>query len=212
MAQPSITVFGDPIATCTMRVELTLKLLDVPYEMSYIDLMSGAHKHPDHLARQPFGKVPALHDKETGVTLFESRCLMRYVASKAGGQLYGESNIAKRAIIDNWMEVESNCYNKPVSTIVYERYFKPVYFKGVEDVAASAAAEKELETVLDVYESHLGRNKFLAGNEISLADVSHVPYTMVLLDKTTCRSMYESRPNVWRWWTSMKHLVDMIGA
>lgn len=38
----------------------------------------GEHKQPAHLARQPFGQIPALEDVD-GTKVFESRAILRYL-------------------------------------------------------------------------------------------------------------------------------------
>lgn len=49
----------------------------VPYDMQTLDLSAGEHKQPDYLKLQPFGKVPAMEDSDEGVTMFESRSILR---------------------------------------------------------------------------------------------------------------------------------------
>jgi glutathione S-transferase len=47
------------------------------YELVEIDIMQGAHKTPEHLARHPFGRVPAFeHD---GFKLYETSAITRYL-------------------------------------------------------------------------------------------------------------------------------------
>lgn len=60
----------------------------------------------------------------------------------------------------------------------------------------------QLEKVLDVYEERLETNKYLAGDSISLADLSHMPYTAVLWP-AGYSSLVEDRPNVRRWWKDL---------
>ncbi|KAB2041111.1 hypothetical protein ERO13_D02G110901v2 [Gossypium hirsutum] len=38
-------------------------------------------------------------------------------------------------------------------------------------------SEEKLGKVLDIYEERLSKNKYLAGNFFSLADLSHLPFT-----------------------------------
>jgi len=53
-----VTIYGMNFSTCTRRVITTLEEKNVPYELVVVDLSKGAHKQPEHLARQPFGQFP----------------------------------------------------------------------------------------------------------------------------------------------------------
>jgi glutathione S-transferase len=55
-----LTLYGHPQSTCTKRVLTVLKETNTPYEFVLIDLVKGAHKAPEFLAKQPFGQMPAL--------------------------------------------------------------------------------------------------------------------------------------------------------
>ena len=74
--------------------------------------------------------------------------------------------------------------------------------------------EEKLNKVLDVYEKRLGETRFLAGDEFSLADLSHLPNTQYLVT-TEKGEIFTSRKNVSRWWgeisgrDSWKKVVDM---
>ncbi|MCI3207474.1 MULTISPECIES: glutathione S-transferase N-terminal domain-containing protein [Pandoraea] len=62
------------------RVELMLRLLDLPYETVDVDLGSGEHKQPPYLAINPFGQVPAIDDN--GVVLADSNAILVYLANR----------------------------------------------------------------------------------------------------------------------------------
>ena len=195
-------LYGDPIATCTMRAQVVLEELGQDYELVNVSLAEGEHKTPEHLARQPFGKVPALEDGD--ITLFESRAICRYLAR--GTPLAGGDDPKQTALVDTWMEVEGHGYGPPVSAVVYEKVFKPMLFGGEPDQAAIDKNLAQLERVLNVYETQLGKHAFLAGDELSVADLIHLPYTIYLIEKGGISEPFESRPNVWRWLTSLREL------
>ncbi|CAN1258637.1 Glutathione S-transferase (Fragments) [Linum perenne] len=53
--------------------------------------------------------------------------------------------------------------------------------------------------VLDVYENRLGESRYLAGDEFSLADLSHLPNADYLTTVAGKEEMFSSRKNVGRW-------------
>ena len=99
--------------------------------------------------------------------------------------------------VDIWLEAESQNYNPPASKIVYEKVFKK--WRGESaDMDVVKRSVEELERVLDVYEKRLETVPYIAGDEFSIADISHIPYTNLLL-KCGYKSLYKDRPNVYRW-------------
>lgn len=53
-----VTLYGSPITTCTKRVLVVMKELDLPYNFVPIDVFKGEHKSKEFLEKQPFGQVP----------------------------------------------------------------------------------------------------------------------------------------------------------
>lgn len=197
-----LRLYGDKVATCTMRVQVVLEELGLPYDLVEVSLAKGEHKTPEHLERQPFGKVPALDDM--GLVLFESRSIVRYLAS--GTRLAGAHSRGAAAIVDNWAEVEAQNYGPAIGAIVYEKVFKPWMFDAEPDEAVVAKNMEALERVLDVYEKRLEGAEWLGGAELSIADLSHLPYTVYLIEKGGVVEPFQSRPRVWKWLSALREL------
>ena len=68
---------GSPFA---WRVHLVLEEKGLPYESVLLTASKGELKTPEHLARSPRGKVPALEDD--GVTLWESTAIVEYLEER----------------------------------------------------------------------------------------------------------------------------------
>jgi glutathione S-transferase len=69
-----------PNARKVAAVIAHLHLTDI--EHSLIRLQKGEHRHPDYLAINPMGKVPALRDGD--LLLWESNAIAQYLAERAG--------------------------------------------------------------------------------------------------------------------------------
>lgn len=63
----------------------------------------------------------------------------------------------------------------------------------------------KLAKVLDIYEQKLGQTRFLAGDEFSFADLSHLPNGDYLVNSTDKGYLFTSRKNVNRWWTEISN-------
>jgi len=193
-------VYGMPYSTCTVRVLTTLAEKDEEgYEIVPIDLQVGAHKSPEFLKLQPFGVIPVLQDGN--LTLFESRAIARYIAEKFEGKgtaLFGKT-VEERALVNQWLEVESHSFNPIIEPLVVQLVFAPM--RGKEPVESVVKDHTyKLEKLLDIYEAHLSENKYLAGDFFSLADLSHIPYTFYLINVAKKGAAFTSRKHVNAWW------------
>ena len=186
-----VVLYGDKKATCTQRILILLEELNLKYDFSNIDLKKGEQKTPEFLELQPFGKVPAISYGDR--KLFESRCILRYIAKN---NVEFEDFLGD-AEVDLWLEVESQNFNPPASKIVYEKVFKKMMDKECDEKIVESSVV-ELEKVLDVYEKRLQNSTYIGGNDFSIADISHIPYTNHLL-RCGFKELFKSRPNVYKW-------------
>ncbi|KAF3446847.1 hypothetical protein FNV43_RR12027 [Rhamnella rubrinervis] len=210
-----VKVYGPPMSTAVSRVLACLIEKDVDFQVIPVNMSKGEHKKPEFLKMQPFGQVPAFQDDK--ISLFESRAICRYIcekyADKGNRGLYGTSPLAK-ASIDQWLEAEAQSFNPPSSALVFQLAFAP-RMKLKQDPGVIKQNEEKLAKVLDVYEERLGDSQFLAGDEFSLADLSHLPNSNYLLSVTDRGALFTSRKNVGRWWDeissrdSWKKVVEM---
>ncbi|CAM6104626.1 unnamed protein product [Calypogeia fissa] len=196
----TIKVYGAPLSSGTSLVLATLVEKGVTdYELVTVDMMHGAHKAPEFLAMQPFGLVPVMVDGP--LTLFESRAIARVVAHKYEGQgtpLYGFSP-KDRALVEQWLEVEGQNFQPVVVPIMVEKFRKPMMGQQPDETAVQNSVEK-LHKVLDVYEAHLMKSKYLAGDFFSLADLSQLPYLYQLSKICELGYVVEAKPHVKAWW------------
>ncbi|CAM0884604.1 unnamed protein product [Alopecurus aequalis] len=178
------------------RVAAVLNEKELDFEIVPVDLRTGAHKHPDFLALNPFGQIPALQDGDE--VIYESRAINRYIATKYKAQ--GPDLVpTPSAKLEVWLEVESHHFYPAVSPLIFQLLIKPM-LGGAPDAALVDKHTAELTKVLDVYEAHLAKgNKYLAGDAYTLADANHLSY-MFMLSKSPKAELIASRPHVKAWW------------
>ncbi|CAO2817593.1 unnamed protein product [Amaranthus hypochondriacus] len=214
MATP-VKVYGPPLSTAVSRVLCCLLEKQVHYELINVNMAKAEHKSPDYLKIQPFGQVPAFQDES--ITLFESRAICRYISEKYASQgntkLYG-TNPLEKASIEQWIEAESQSFNPPSGVLVFQLAFAP-RMNIKQDEGLIKQNKEKLSKVLDVYDKRLGESRYLAGDDFSLADLSHMPNTHYLVNGTDVKELLMSRENVSRWWEeissreSWKKVVEM---
>ncbi|KAM0830762.1 hypothetical protein ACQ4PT_066003 [Festuca glaucescens] len=124
MAQ--VKVFGSARFTNAARELVCLEEVGVAYEVVDIDFPSKEHKSPEHLARNPFGVIPAFQDGD--LMLFESRAIAKYILRKYRTNevdMLREGNLQEATMVDIWTEVEAHQYNKALAPIVMECIIYP---------------------------------------------------------------------------------------
>ncbi|PHT56317.1 Glutathione S-transferase F11 [Capsicum baccatum] len=169
-----VKVHGSAMAACPQRVMVCLIELGVDFELIHVDLDSLEQKKPEFLLLQPFGHVPVI--EEGDFRLFESRAIIRYYAAKyvdKGTKLTG-TTLEEKALVDQWLEVESNNFNDLVYNMVLQLLVFPKMGHKSDMTLVQKCADK-LEKVFDIYEQRLSKSKYLAGDFFSLADLSHLP-------------------------------------
>ncbi|CAA7051529.1 unnamed protein product [Microthlaspi erraticum] len=210
-----VKLYGQITAACPQRVLLCFMEKGIEFEIVHIDLDALEQKKPEHLLRQPFGQVPAIEDGD--FKLFESRAIARYYATKysdQGTNLLGKS-LEHRAIVDQWSDVETHYFNVLVHPIVMNLVIKPRLGEKC-DFGLVEKLKVQLGVVLDVYDNRLSSNRFLAGEEFTMADLTHMP-AMGYLMNTDINEMVKARKNMNRWWEEVtarpawKKLMKMAG-
>ncbi|KAI1785319.1 glutathione S-transferase [Ganoderma leucocontextum] len=197
-----LKLHGHPMATSGQRVMIVIEELNVPHEIVTVDFNKKEHKSPEYLAHQPFGQLPYLEDD--GIEVFESRAICRYIALKYGGigtLIPAQSDLEKTAKFEQAASVEQNNFEGPMWQLAWECKYKP-YYGQQTDVEAAKAHRTKVEGRLDGYEAMLSKTRFLAGDEITLVDLFHLPHESFLKDQGFDFVTSESSrwPNVARWW------------
>jgi glutathione S-transferase len=190
-------IYGHPMSTCTRKVLLTLAEKGQEPDLVVVDFTKGEHKQPEHLARQPFGVMPALDDD--GFALYESRAMMRYVDAKYPGVSLTPSDIKARARMEQWISVEYSYVSPPLMKIVREKMFKKMMNGGPPDLAVVETERAKLSAALDVLDKALAKDEYLAGNAFSLAEVTFMPYFEYLFPAES-GDLVTSRANLGAWW------------
>ncbi|WP_299640229.1 glutathione S-transferase N-terminal domain-containing protein [uncultured Ruegeria sp.] len=66
------------------KVSIMLEELGVPYSTHSIDISKGEQFAPEFLKIAPNNRIPAIMDRETGISLMETGAIMLYLADKYG--------------------------------------------------------------------------------------------------------------------------------
>jgi glutathione S-transferase len=146
--------------------------LDIDYEL--VNVFAGEHKSPEHIARNPYAKVPVLeHD---GRYLFESAAICRYLAdSVPGNTLYPSDDPWRRAIIDQWVDNMVLHTAANVHKAFLEKKVLPGFLGRPVNEATIAYHLGLAAQELPIVDRYLSDNEFLGGEHLSIADTIGFP-------------------------------------
>jgi glutathione S-transferase len=109
--------------------------------------------------------------------------------------LFGKTE-REKALVSQWLEVESQNYNPCAKKIVFECVFAQILEARPTNEAVVKEQLEKLEKILDVYEAQLTRHKYLAGDFFSLADLTHIPGTNNLINIAKKGELFTSRKHL----------------
>lgn len=144
----------------------------VDYEL--VSLMPPAWKAPEHLARNPFGKVPVLdHD---GFHVYETQAILRYVDQAFPGPALQPADAREAARMTQIIGI-IDCYLAPswISDIGFERLIAPTFFGRPTDTKRVEAAVPLARNCAAALEALIAA-PYLTGKTLSLADLRLLPH------------------------------------
>lgn len=201
------TIYGPAYSTYARTVRLVLEEKGAPYKLVEVDILKGEGQRPAHLARHPYGKVPAV--ELDGFTLYETGAIERYLDEAVQGPKLVPADIKQRARMNQIMSlVDSYAYVPAVHGVAINRLVKPILGQK-PDEDAIAKALPEAEKVLAEIENLMGQNPFLAGPQLSLADLHLAPVMAYFSMTPEGEAVLKKLPRLSEWWAKMKERPSM---
>ncbi|KAI1808231.1 glutathione S-transferase [Daldinia bambusicola] len=153
-----------------VKVQIILEELKIPYENKNIEF-SEVKKEP-FISVNPNGRVPAIEDPNTGVTLWESGAIIEYLIDtydKEHKLSYGTS--PEKYLIQQWIAFQISGQGP--------YYGQAVWFYSLHPEKVQSAIDryvKEIERVRSVLEKHLSTSAsgWLVGDKVTVADLAWV--------------------------------------
>jgi glutathione S-transferase len=153
----SIVLYHHPFSRAA-NVVWMLEEVGVPYELRFVDLMSGAHKGPEIVALNPMGKLPILTDGDAVVS--ELAAIGLYLAdAHAYGRLAPKVDDPKRGTYLRWSLFAPSVIEPGAYAKASKWEFKP-----------SSAGWGTYESMLGAMEKAIEGRDYLLGGEFSMAD------------------------------------------
>jgi len=128
-----IVLYGHKGTPNPVKVQIVLEELGLPYVCKSVEI-TDMKKEP-YLSVNPNGRVPAIEDVNTGVTMFESGAILRYLVDKydddkkldytsqhltcfdGGNFILGGEALGRQDIIDFGLALVDGCHDTYISTV-----------------------------------------------------------------------------------------------
>lgn len=148
----------------SVKVPIALEELGLDYTLHGINIRKGGQKAPEFVAINPNAKVPVLIDGD--LTLTESAAILVYLAEKTGKLLPASG--AARARVFEQLFVHASGLSPAFGNAGFFRKFAPEPIPLAIDRFAN-----EAQRIIGLFDTILGHQRFIAGDELSIADIAH---------------------------------------
>jgi len=187
------TIPGSPFARAVM---VALEEKGLAWRVS--PLAPGGLKQPAHLARHPFGRMPAVEHGD--FTLYETQAILRYIDRVAPKPPLTPADPRAAARMDQLMNISDWYLFQGVGNVIaFQRVVGPRVFGVIPDEAVIAACLPKARTVFDEIARLLGDQAFLAGDAFSLADAMVAPQMDFLAQTPEWTALTAAHANLVAW-------------
>ncbi|OAP65655.1 hypothetical protein AYL99_01627 [Fonsecaea erecta] len=178
-----LTVYGHWGAPNPYKIRILLEELDIPFEWHVIEIQDV--KNETYTKICPNGRLPAIVDPNTGITLWESGAIVLYLIEeydKEGKLSYRTA--PEKYLLQQWLmfQVSGKCSSFKSILLRQGPYFgQAVWFARYHHEKLPSAIKRyldEVERVTSVIDTHLTTTNqdYLVGDKCTYADLSFVTW------------------------------------
>ena len=171
------------------KAALTLALSGLEWEPVFVDFFNGATRSDDFRALNIMGEVPVLEDGD--IVLTQSGVIQDYISSKSGN-LGGQSAAERREVL-RWMFFDNHKVSSQAGMLRFQMNFLPQEKRNADVIAFIAG---RLAAAFKVMDAHLADRDWLAGGNMTIADIACAGYLYYPEPFTFDRADY---PHIDRW-------------
>lgn len=166
-----IKLYGGYLGPNPLKASFILSELDIPYENEFVDFTKL--KTPEYEAINPNGRLPAIHDPNTDITIWESGAILEYILDTYDQ----EHKLSFAPGTKEFYHARQWLYYQVTGQGPY--YGQAVWFKRYHAERVDSAVERyvnETKRVSRVLDKWLEDKEWLVGGKISYADLAFVPW------------------------------------
>ncbi|KAI1334038.1 glutathione S-transferase [Xylariaceae sp. FL0016] len=170
-----IVIWGHDSGPNPYKVHIILEELSLPFEFKIVPF-EDMKKEP-FISINPNGRVPAMEDPNTGVTLWESGAIVEYLIDQYDkNHELSYDSVPEKYLVRQWIAYQISGQGP--------YYGQGVWFSRIHTERLQSAVDryfKEMERVRSVLDTHLSKSPsgWLVGDKITVADLSWVMWEQI---------------------------------
>jgi glutathione S-transferase len=170
----------------------------------------GGFRSPEHLTRNPFGRIPVMDHGD--FRLYEVQAILRYLdrivpqPSFTPRDPRAEARMNQICGITDWYVMP-----QVSATITFARLVAPKIGRAVDEAKVAEAIPKAEICVAEISRL-LGDQQFMAGNELSIADLLLAPHLVMFAETPEGATMLQPHPNIRSWVERMNARASMMAT
>jgi glutathione S-transferase len=166
-----LKLYHHPLSTFARRIRIALIEKGIAAEEVEVNMPARAHRQPDYLALNPYGRVPTLEDD--GFVLYESTAILNYLEATHPKPALVPADPKGRALVDMHMKLCDLQLTRQTGAIIFPKRFLP---KERWDEHVMTQAKKEIEQHLAILERQIDGKPYMVGDRYSLVEVCYTPF------------------------------------
>ncbi|NKB33500.1 MAG: glutathione S-transferase family protein [Pseudomonadales bacterium] len=194
-------VYGDIQSGNCYKIKLLMSFLDIEHEWIHVNILAGETHTTDFEKMNPNTRIPVL-DLGDGEFLSESNAILNFLAD---GTYFLPSERLARARVLQWQFFEQYSHEPFIATA---RYINKYLGLPAEREAEYHGKQEGGHKALGIMDGQLAQTQWLAGAQLTIADISLYAYTQVADEGGFDLSGYSS---VLRWLSDIQQQPDYIG-
>ncbi|EPE31002.1 Glutathione S-transferase (GST), C-terminal [Glarea lozoyensis ATCC 20868] len=177
------------------KLAILLSTLQIPYTQTFVPFSDI--KKPEYLAICPNGRVPAIVDPNTNVTMWESGAIMEYLVEtydKEGEYWVKEGG--ERWVGKSWLFFQMSGQGPYFGQAIW---FTRYHSEKID--SAKLRYINEIYRVFSVLDTALEGKSYLVAEKCTIADLSFIPwnYHILRLEGVDVAMVEKSYPRFWEW-------------
>jgi glutathione S-transferase len=181
----------------TRIARLVLEEKGVRYTLEEVEIFGSAGVPAEHLARQPFGRIPAF--AHGGFMLYETDAITRYIDEAFTGTRLQPQEPRARARMNQVIAIiDSYAYRPMIWGVFAARIVAPEEGIAPNEMLVAESLTRS-RTCCRALEEILGTSRYFAGDEVTLADLHALPILLYFSMTHEGRETLSAHPRLRAW-------------
>jgi len=173
MAKP-ITLYSHASGPNPWKVAIVLEELRIPYTTKIMDL--NDLKVPPYTNINPNGRVPAIEDPNTGITLWESGAIIEYLADTYDTEhTLNFTTFPEKYLVKQYLHFQMSGQGPYYGQAAWFVRFHPEQIESAKNRYLD-----QIKRVLGVLNNILKDKEYLVGNKCTIADLAFITWDMIV--------------------------------